>query len=144
MKEQAMPIASIALRRGKSAAYRRAVADAVHEALVEVVKIPPDDRFQLITEFDNDGLIYDRNFLGIARSDDIVIIQITLRAGRSRETRVALHRHIADRLAANPGMRPEDVFIVLVENDYADWSVGRGEAPLMALLNDGPSAVAAE
>jgi len=132
-----MPIASIALRRGKSASYRRAVADAVHEALVEIVGIPPDDRFQLITELDSDALIYDRNFLGIARSDDIVIIQITLRGGRSRETRVALHRRIADRLANNPGVRPEDVFIVLVENDYADWSVGRGEAPLMRLLDHG-------
>lgn len=129
-----MPIASITLRRGKSAAYRRAVADAVHEALVEVVGIPSDDRFQLITEVDSDGLIYDRHFLGIERSDDIVIVQITLRGGRSRDTRVALHRGIADRLASNPGMRPEDVFVVLVENDYADWSVGRGEAPLMALL----------
>jgi 4-oxalocrotonate tautomerase len=100
-----MPIASIALRRGKSAAYRRAVDDAIHEALVEIVGIPPDDRFQLITEFDDDRLIYDSNYLGIQRSDDIVIIQITLRGGRSRETRVALHRNIADRLAANPGMR---------------------------------------
>ena len=138
-----MPIASIALRRGKSESYRRAVADAVHEALVEIVGIPRDDRFQLITELDSDGLIYDRNFLGIARSDDIVIIQITLRGGRSRETRVALHRRIADLLADNPGVRPEDVFIVLVENDYADWSVGRGEAPLMALLEqDKPVSVA--
>lgn len=63
-----------------------------------------------------------------------MIIQVTLRCGRPREMRTALHRRLAELLAASPGLRPEDVFITLVENDYADWSVGRGEAPLMALV----------
>lgn len=128
-----MPIVSISLCRGKTAAYRRAIADAAHEALVDVVGIPRDERFQLITEFDEDALIYDRNYKGIHRSDDVVLIQITLRKGRSREVRAALHRNIAARLTVSPGIRPDDVFIVLLENDYADWSAGRGEVPFMAL-----------
>ena len=129
-----MPIATISLRGGKPVAYRRAISDGVHESLVSVIGIPEDDRFHLIHEYDADNLIFDPNYLGIARSDDIVIIQITLRAGRSRELRVALHQEIAARLSRSPGVRPEDVMIVLVENDYADWSVGNGEAPLMKLL----------
>jgi phenylpyruvate tautomerase PptA (4-oxalocrotonate tautomerase family) len=129
-----MPLTSIALRKGKSAEYRRAVADSVHAALVEAIGIPADDRFQLIDEYDADSLIYDGGFLGIERTDDIVIIRITLRGGRSRDQRTSLHRSIADKLSRSPGVRPEDVFIALVENDYADWSVGRGEAPLMKLL----------
>ena len=129
-----MPIATISLRRGKPAAYRRAICDGVHESLVKVVGIPQDDRFQLVNEYDEDHFIFDRNYLGIERSDDLVIIQITLRVGRSRELRVALHKDIAARLSRSPGVRPQDVMIVLVENDYADWSVGNGEAPLMKLL----------
>ena len=129
-----MPLTSITLRKGKSKEYRRTVADSVHEALVEAIGIPRDDRFQIITEADEDGVIYDPSFLGIDRSDDIVIIQITLRGGRSRELRAELHLTIANRLSQSPGLRPEDVFISLVENDYADWSVGRGEAPLLKLL----------
>lgn len=129
-----MPLTSIAMRIGKPKEYRRAVADGVHAALVEAIGIPADDRFQLITEFDPDGLIYDPSFLGIERSDDIVIIRITLRSGRSRETRAALHKTIAQKLSESPGLRTEDVFVSLVENDYADWSVGRGEAPLLKLL----------
>jgi phenylpyruvate tautomerase PptA (4-oxalocrotonate tautomerase family) len=132
-----MPLTTIALRKGKSADYRRAVADSVHRALVEAVGIPEDDRFQIVTEHEADGLIYDRGFLGIPRTDDIVIIQVTLRGGRPREVRTALHRRLAARLSESPGLRPEDVFVTLVENDYADWSVGRGEAPLMKLLEDG-------
>jgi 4-oxalocrotonate tautomerase len=129
-----VPLTSIALRKGKSIEYRRAIADGVHQALVEVVGVPADDRFQLIDQYDPSSLIYDRGFLGIERSDDIVIVRITLRSGRSREVRTALHRRIADTLSKSPGVRPEDVFITLIENDYADWSVGRGEAPLMKLI----------
>jgi 4-oxalocrotonate tautomerase len=130
-----MPLTSIALRQGKPAAYRRAVAEGVHEALVEALGIPRDDRFQLVTEFRSENLIYDPHFLGIERTDDIVIIRITLRKGRSRAVRTRLHELIVRRLSSWPGLRPEDVFICLVENDYADWSAGRGEAPLMKLLD---------
>ena len=130
-----MPLANIALQRGKPAEYRKALSDSVHRALVEIVGIPEADRFHLISEFDPDNLIYDPSFLDIRRTDDIVIIQITLRTGRSRDVRVRLHERLAQLLAEQPGVRPEDVFVTLVENDYADWSVGRGEAPLMRLLN---------
>ena len=129
-----MPLTSITMLKCKPKEYRRAVADSVHAALVEAVGIPADDRFQLITEVEPDGLIYDPAFLDIERTDDIVIIQITLRSGRPRETRAALHRTIAQKLSESPGLRMEDVFVSLVENDYADWSVGRGEAPLLKLL----------
>ena len=129
-----MPISLISLQRGKPLPYRRAIADGIHQALVEVIGIPPEDRFQLINEYEPDNLIYNPNFLGIDRSADIVIIQITLRSGRSRDLRVELHRRIAKILTESPGVRPQDVFITLVENDYADWSVGNGEAPLMKLL----------
>jgi phenylpyruvate tautomerase PptA (4-oxalocrotonate tautomerase family) len=121
-----MPIVSISLLRGKAPAYRRAIADAVHEALVDVIGIARDDRFQLINQLDVDDLIYDPNYLGTERSNDLVVIQITLCKGRSRDVRLALHREITARLVANPGMRSEDVLVVLLENDYVDWSLRRG------------------
>lgn len=46
-----MPLTTIALHKGKSAEYRRAVADSIHAALVETLGIPADDRFQLIQEY---------------------------------------------------------------------------------------------
>jgi phenylpyruvate tautomerase PptA (4-oxalocrotonate tautomerase family) len=129
-----MPTSRIALRRGKPALYRRAISDAVHRALVEVIGIPNDDHFHVIDEYDADNFIYHPSFLDIARTDDLVIINIVLRGGRSRELRVRLHARIAALLEQDPGIRPQDVFVYLIENDYADWSVGNGDAPLMKLL----------
>ena len=123
-----MPLVRIALRQGKSAVYRRAVADAVHEAMVEAIRVPRDDRFQIVTEHDADGLIVDRSFLGVERSDDAVVVQISLRKGRSPELKQALYKRIAEKLADAPGLRPEDVMVVLSENDLADWSFGKGVA----------------
>lgn len=123
-----MPLVRIALRSGKSAAYRRAVADAVHEGMVDAIKVPKEDRFQVVTEHDADGLIVDRTFLGVERSDDAVIVQISLRRGRPVELKQALYKRIVEKLADGPGVRPEDVLIVLSENDLADWSFGNGEA----------------
>lgn len=125
-----MPLVRISLRRGKSLQYRRAVADGVHRALVEGLGIPPDDRFQIVSEHDGEDLIYDRNYFGIARSDDTIFIQVSLRRGRTTAVKHAFFRELVVNLAADPGVRPEDVAIVLTENGDDDWSFGRGEMQL--------------
>ncbi len=123
-----MPLVRISLRAGRSEADRRAIGDAVHQALVETMEVPPDDRFQIITEHGPDGLIFDPNYLGIARSDGLVMIQVALRSGRTVAMKQALYRRIAELLRDAVGLRPEDAFITLAENELADWSFGRGEA----------------
>jgi 4-oxalocrotonate tautomerase len=131
-----MPLVRISLRRGKPAAYRRAIADGVHWALVDAIGIPADDRFQVISEHDADGLIYDPNYLGIARRGDVVFVQIALRRGRTDDMKRALYRGIAANLGDDPGLRAQDVLITLVENDLADWSFGEGEAQYLARQAD--------
>jgi 4-oxalocrotonate tautomerase len=123
-----MPLVRIELRRGKSAEYRRAVADAVYEAMRETINVPDKDRFEIISEHDAANFVYDRSYLGIERSDDFVVVQIALRRGRSTEAKQALYRRIAERLRESPGIRAEDVFVTLVENGLDDWSFGKGEA----------------
>src|SRR5260221_11243024 len=123
-----MPLVRISLRAGRSEADRRAIGDAVHQALVETMEVPPDDRFQIITEHGPDGLIFDPNYLGIARSDGLVMIQVALRSGRTVAMKQALYRRIAELLRDAVGLRPEDAFITLAENELAAWSFGRGEA----------------
>jgi 4-oxalocrotonate tautomerase len=110
-----MPLARISLRRGKSAAYLAAILDGIYAALRETFDVPEDDRFMLVTQHDADEFDYSPRYLGIARSDDLVVIQITVSNTRTVEKKQALYRHIAERLADNPGLRPEDVFISLVE-----------------------------
>lgn len=123
-----MPLVRISLVKGKPEAYRRKVGDAIHRALVEAVGVPPLDRFQLLTEHEPGDLVYDSNYLGIARTSDLVIVQITLSAGRTLEQKRALYRRIAANLAAAVGLRPQDAWINLVEVPKENWSFGNGVA----------------
>ena len=123
-----MPLVRIALRKGKSPEFRRALADSIHRAMVETIKIPEQDRFQILTEHDDSGLIYDPSYLGISRSDGVVLVQITLSAGRTLEVRKALFARIAQLLRESPGVRPEDVVVNLVEVAKENWSFGNGIA----------------
>ena len=123
-----MPLIRVSLLKGKPASYRRKIGDAVHQALVETIDVPAKDRFQLITEHDPEDFVYDREYLGIVRSRDLVIIQITLSAGRSLHQKRRLFRAIASRLGAAVQLRPEDVWINLVEVAKENWSFGNGIA----------------
>lgn len=123
-----MPLTRISLRKGKPAAYRQALMDQIYEALRESFEVPPDDRFMIVTEHDETGFDFGRGYLGIERSDDLVIIQITVSNTRSIEQKKALFQSITRRLAESPGLRPEDVFINLLEVAKENWSFGNGEA----------------
>jgi 4-oxalocrotonate tautomerase len=123
-----MPLVRIAYRSGKPAGFGVAVGEAVHRAMVETIKVPEKDRFQIITEHGPEGLVYDPAYLDVARTDGIVLIQITLNAGRTVEMKKALFARIADRLAEHPGVRREDVFVSLVEVAKENWSFGNGVA----------------
>jgi 4-oxalocrotonate tautomerase len=122
-----MPLVRVSLVKGKTPEYRRKVGDAIHRALVETIDVPPLDRFQLLTEHEPGDLVYDPGYLGIARTNDIVIVQITLSTGRTLEKKRALFRRIADNLAAL-GLRREDAWVNLVEVAKENWSFGNGVA----------------
>jgi 4-oxalocrotonate tautomerase len=123
-----MPLVRIDLRQGKTPEYRRRIGNAVYRAMVETINVPEQDRFQVITDHPADGLIYDPTYLGINRTDDIVFIQITLNAGRTLEQKKALYARIAELLAEDPGIRPEDALVNLVECAKENWSFGNGIA----------------
>jgi 4-oxalocrotonate tautomerase len=123
-----MPLVRISLREGQSEQYRRALADGVHQAMVEAIDAPPDDRFQIISEHSANDLIYDPSYLGIDRRADTVIVQITLSAGRKPPQKRKLFRRMAEILAANPGLRPQDLMVNLVETAWENWSFGNGKA----------------
>jgi phenylpyruvate tautomerase PptA (4-oxalocrotonate tautomerase family) len=123
-----MPFVEIFVAETRPAEQRRGLADAVHRALVETVDVPKDDRFQAIHVHAKNDLIYDPHYLGISRTPEFVAIRITLRAGRSLEKKQALYRAIVNRAHDAIGIRPEDVLIVLCENQALDWSFGAGVA----------------
>lgn len=108
-----MPLSRISLRRGKSAAYKKAIMDGVYRALRETFDVPDGDRFTVMSEHDEHSFAYDANDLDIARSDDLVIIQITANNIRTVGQK-ALYARIAEVRAESPGLRPEDVLVSIV------------------------------
>ena len=85
-----MPLVRIDLVHGRTVEQRQRIGDAIHRALVEIIAVPERDRFQLITEHSASDLVYDREYLNIKRTDNIVVIQITLSTGRSAADATAL------------------------------------------------------
>jgi 4-oxalocrotonate tautomerase len=123
-----MPMTRISLRRGRPAEERRRIMEQIYQAQRETFDVPEDDRFMVLSEHAPDDLVYGAGYLGIRRSDDLVLIQMTVSNSRPLAKKQALFRRIAERLAEDPGVRPEDVFINLVEVAKENWSFGNGEA----------------
>ena len=123
-----MPLVRISLIKGKSPGYVRAISDGVHQALVETYKVPADDRFHVIEQLEPEHLIYDPDYLGVHRSADVVFIHITAGKWRDTPTKQGFYKRLAELLSQSPGLRPEDVQVILSPNDKDDWSFGKGLA----------------
>ncbi|WP_420966964.1 tautomerase family protein [Bradyrhizobium sp. B120] len=123
-----MPLTRVSLRRGKPAAYRKAILESLYRAMRETFDVPEGDRFMTISEHDDDDFAYGADYLGIRRSDDLVIVQITVSNTRPVAQKQKLYRRIAELLTESPGLRTEDIFINLVEVLPENWSFGNGEA----------------
>lgn len=124
-----MPLVRIDVPQGKSAEYRKAISDVVYDTTIEVLNVPKDNRFHVISEHASTNLLIDPTYYGIQRSKNAIIIQITLNEGRATlELKKVYYKALADGLHEHVGLRREDVFINLVEVKKENWSLGNGEA----------------
>ncbi|MEO3892246.1 tautomerase family protein [Nonomuraea sp. B5E05] len=122
-----MPFVRISLNR-QPGDFARQVGEQVQQAMIQALGIPAGDRFHVITQHGEGELVYDPSFLDVERTDGIIFIQITLATGRDREAKTTLYQAIAGRLSAELAVRPEDVFITLLEVPVENFSFGNGEA----------------
>lgn len=123
-----MPMTRVSLKKGKPREYKRAILENIYEAMRETFNCPEDDKFMFISEHDDGDFCYSPNYLGIERTDDLVVIQITCNNTRTLEMKKAFYLRVVERLVAALRLRPEDVLISLVEVEKENWSLGRGEA----------------
>jgi 4-oxalocrotonate tautomerase len=123
-----MPLVRVSLRAVKSADYKQAIGDGVYKAMLETFDVPKEDRFVVVSQHAESEFQFSRTYLDIARSDDLVIIQITANNTRTVEQKKALFARIAELLSQEPGLRKQDVFINLVEVAKENWSFGNGIA----------------
>lgn len=123
-----MPLSRISLRAGKSQAYRQAICDSLGDALSAAFDVPEDNKFVLVHEHEAENFHYNADYLGVERSDELVVIQLFANNTRSLEQKKRLYGRITELLGEKPGVRPEDVFINLVEVPQENWSLGHGLA----------------
>jgi 4-oxalocrotonate tautomerase len=126
-----MPLVRISVYDSMPIPTKRAVADAVYTAMRNSLGIPDGDRFIVLSAHSHDELFVDPTFMTVNRTGNFVLVHATLRRGRSAEIKQAFYQETAHLLHLHASIDPQDVMIVLTENDSADWSFGRGEAQFL-------------
>ena len=123
-----MPLVRMSFMKGKPEGFGKKAGEIVYRAMVNTINVPEKDHFQIITEHDDNSLLYDPSYLDIPRTDGIIFIQIILNEGRSVDLKKKLYKTMAERLSKELGIRMEDVLINLVEVKKENWSFGNGIA----------------
>jgi phenylpyruvate tautomerase PptA (4-oxalocrotonate tautomerase family) len=124
-----MPLAKIHVAKGRYDQNRISkVSSAVQAALMNTLRVPPEDFYQLIFELPEDRFLHTPAFVGMHYSDDLIILEISFIQGRPKETRLALLKDINARVAAAASVSPDDMLIVLNEVPGENISFGQGEA----------------
>jgi 4-oxalocrotonate tautomerase len=126
-----MPLVRVELPAGKPAEYQAAVGEAIQQAMHAALKVPLEERFHIFTEHAPADLVIDPTYLGIDRSADATVIQVTLNEGRDADMKSRFYRTLADGLRERVGLRPEDLVVNLVEVKRENWSFGNGNAQLV-------------
>ncbi len=126
-----MPLVRVEMPAGKPAEYRAAVGEAIQQAMHSVFEVPLGERFHIFAEHGHGNLVIDQTYLGIERSADAIVVQVTLNDGRDAEVKRGFYKTLADRLHERIGLRPEDLVVNLVEVKRENWSFGSGEAQLV-------------
>ncbi|MGH6638939.1 MAG: tautomerase family protein [Polaromonas sp.] len=134
-----MPFIRTSVHQSTSPQQRQGIVDGIHQALVDSIGMPDDELFNLVTGYDPEQFFYSRSFNGMARSERLVVVEITMRRGRSDAMKRDLYARIARNLKANAGVAADDVFIFTHENDYSDWSVGGGKFAMALVQQPGPA-----
>jgi phenylpyruvate tautomerase PptA (4-oxalocrotonate tautomerase family) len=123
-----MPLVRVSLRKGKSDGYKMAIGDGVYLDLRETLTVPEEDRFVTVSEHSESEFQFSKSCMDIARTDDLVILQITVSNTRTIEQKKALFARIVELLSQKPGLRKQDIFINLLEVAKENWSFGNGVA----------------
>ena len=122
-----MPLVRIDIPNHYPNGFENQVGDLVYQAMLDCLKVPEDDKFQILTRHAKSELVKPGSYLGIEYSDQLIIIQITLNEGRTTEVKKAFYAGVVQSLNSALNIRKEDVMISLVEVKKENWSFGNGE-----------------
>lgn len=139
--ENSMPFIRTSVHKDTPADKRQAIVNGIHQALIDAIGMPADELFNMVHDYDEQQFFFNRTFNGYQRSErGVVVVEITMRRGRSDAMKRTLYANIAANLEKEAGVAPGDVFIFTHENDYSDWSVGGGKFAMAIAQQVGPDA----
>ncbi len=125
-----MPLLCFDLIQVRSEKQIDMILDVTHEVLVKSFNVPQRDRYQIVREHAPSRMIIDDTGLGIARTPNMLVLQVTTRP-RSRAMKQAFYSSLVERLAERCGISPSDVVVTFVTNTDEDWSFGLGRAQFL-------------
>ncbi|MBR3508560.1 MAG: tautomerase family protein [Lachnospiraceae bacterium] len=117
-----MPLVRVEIIKGKSAEYKKILLDCIHEGLLESIGIADWDKFQRIIEIDRADFE-----APLEKTDQFMIIEITMFQGRTKEQKKALIETVTKKLGERLGIVPTDIFIVIHEPPNENWGLGGGQ-----------------
>ena len=106
-----MPFIRTSVHKDTTPAQRQAIVNGIHQALIDGIGMPADELFNMVDDYDEQKFFFSRTFNGYQRSDRVVVVEITMRRGRSDAMKRALYANIAANLEKDAGVAPCDVFI---------------------------------
>lgn len=125
-----MPLLRIDVIAGRNEAAIKQLCDAAHRAMLAAFSVPERDRYQVVTEHQPSHLIAEDTGLGIPRSNNFVLVQVTTRP-RTRAEKEKFYRLLCSELKEHCGIQPEDVMVSITQNTDEDWSFGHGRAQFL-------------
>ena len=125
-----MPLLTFDVLKGRSTAQLKSMLDAAHEAILEAFEVPVRDRYQIINEHDPSNLVVQDTGLGLARSDNQVLVRVFSRQ-RTREQKLKFYGLLATKIESACGIEPIDLVVTFVINTDEDWSFGLGQAQFL-------------
>jgi phenylpyruvate tautomerase PptA (4-oxalocrotonate tautomerase family) len=117
-----MALARIEILEGRSSDEKREMVHAVRAALSEALRAPTEDPLVRLVEYPSDQFTLpypDRH------SERYTLVEVTMFAGRSTDTKRRLYEAIVRRLA-ELDVPASDVLIVLHEPSMENWGVNAG------------------
>ena len=124
-----MPLAKVHVLEGQYDKARLGkMSEAIQNALIEVLGIPPDDFFQIHHVLPRNRYLHTPAFLGQKYSDDMILLELTFITGRPKETRLALLKSLNEKVVAAARISPADLVIMLYEIAGENASFGSGLA----------------
>ncbi len=117
-----MPLVKVEILKGRTAEYKKAILDGVHSALVAAFKIPDYDRNQRLYELERENFEFSHG-----KSDHYTLIELTVFKGRSLEAKKLLYSTIVHNLQNNPGIKGDDITIVIHEPPLENWGIHGGK-----------------